>query len=259
MAKSILCTNPDHYPDSVKAVAHLSWPDGRYRPSTACLDDLLWQFQDSYAEGHPVRVEPIIEQQAGTGQDLLGTVRLKPNGKVLAVLWPSPPSPNRWMVTDEWGSCGYETDEKVADWPVVGAVPFSPAAGCPLTSITADQGKQPIGETAPTLGQHIATLVEWLDASNPRTPHEISMRLLKVMEEAGEAASAYIGITGQNPRKGVTHSVADVQKELRDVAVTALVALASLTEPGQEHTVEQLLMDHLAYLRERVGAGETRD
>ncbi|MET8985915.1 hypothetical protein ABZW49_10740 [Nonomuraea wenchangensis] len=65
-------------------------------------------------------------------ENLLGTVRRKPNGRVLAVLWPSPPSPNRWMTTDCWGSCGYETDDVVADWPVVGAVPFSPAAGFPL-------------------------------------------------------------------------------------------------------------------------------
>ncbi|MFI6883414.1 hypothetical protein [Streptosporangium canum] len=36
------------------------------------------------------------------------------------------------MVTDAWGSCGYETDEVVADWPVVGAVPYSPAAGFPM-------------------------------------------------------------------------------------------------------------------------------
>lgn len=64
--------------------------------------------------------------------DLLGPVRRKPNGLMLAVLWPSPPSPDRWMVTDRWGSCGYETDEAVADWPVVGAVPFSPAAGMSL-------------------------------------------------------------------------------------------------------------------------------
>jgi hypothetical protein len=70
-----------------------------------------------------------------TAGDLLGTVRRKPNGKVLAVLWPSPPDPARWMVTDQWGSCGYETDEKVADWPVVGAVPYSPAAGMALTPI----------------------------------------------------------------------------------------------------------------------------
>ncbi|WP_405149502.1 hypothetical protein OG589_14750 [Sphaerisporangium sp. NBC_01403] len=76
--------------------------------------------------------------------NLLGTVRRKPNGRVLAVLWPSPPSPNRWMVTDQWGSCGYETDEKVADWPVVGAVPFSPAAGVPLAPL-AGQAETPTG------------------------------------------------------------------------------------------------------------------
>lgn len=64
--------------------------------------------------------------------DLLGTVRRKPNGCVIAVLWPSDPSPARWMVTDHWGSCGYESDETVADWPVVGAVPYSPAAGFPI-------------------------------------------------------------------------------------------------------------------------------
>ncbi|GAA4221428.1 hypothetical protein FHR32_005081 [Streptosporangium album] len=74
--------------------------------------------------------------------DLLGTVRRKPNGRVLAVLWPSPPSKHRWMVTDCWGSCGYETDEAVADWPVVGAVPYSPAAGFPMPApASAAQGE----------------------------------------------------------------------------------------------------------------------
>lgn len=69
-------------------------------------------------------------------ENLLGTVRRKPNGKVIAVLWPSPPHPARWMVTDRWGSCGHETDAAVADWPVVGAVPFSPAAGFPFPGET---------------------------------------------------------------------------------------------------------------------------
>jgi hypothetical protein len=64
--------------------------------------------------------------------DLTGTVRLSPNGRSLAVLWPSPPHANRWIVTDQWGSTGYETDARVADWPVVGAVPYSPAAGMAL-------------------------------------------------------------------------------------------------------------------------------
>lgn len=69
--------------------------------------------------------------------DLIGAVRRSPNGTRLAVLWPSPPHPARWMVTDRWGSTGYEADEVVADWPVVGAVPFSPAAGMELAEIGA--------------------------------------------------------------------------------------------------------------------------
>ncbi len=83
-------------------------------------------------------------------ENALGTVRRKPNGRVLAVLWPSPPHPARWMVTDQWGSCGYETDEKVADWPVVGAVPFSPAAGVPLAPL-ADEADSKRGARTITL------------------------------------------------------------------------------------------------------------
>lgn len=64
--------------------------------------------------------------------DLIGSVRLSPSGLSLAVLWPSPPHPARWIVTDQWGSTGYEPDATVAKWPVVGAVPHSPAAGMAL-------------------------------------------------------------------------------------------------------------------------------
>ncbi|GIH26016.1 hypothetical protein Aph01nite_43260 [Acrocarpospora phusangensis] len=111
--------------------------------------------------------------------------------------------------------------------------------------------------SAPALGQRIAALVGWLDKSNPRTDHEIAMRILKVVEEAGEASSAYIGMTGQNPRKGVTHTAADVRAELLDVVVTALVAMASLMGPGEEHGIDRALAGHLAYLCERVGAAVT--
>ncbi|WP_305789392.1 hypothetical protein [Symbioplanes lichenis] len=54
------------------------------------------------------------------------------------------------------------------------------------------------------------------------------MRILKVAEEYGEAAAAWIGATGQNPRKGITHTLDDVAAELGDIAFTALVAAASL-------------------------------
>jgi NTP pyrophosphatase (non-canonical NTP hydrolase) len=79
----------------------------------------------------------------------------------------------------------------------------------------------------------IHNLVAWLDRENGRTDAEISLRILKLTEEAGEVAQAWIGVQGQNPRKGVTHTHPDVQDELCDVIVTAAVALASLVDnPG---------------------------
>jgi NTP pyrophosphatase (non-canonical NTP hydrolase) len=68
----------------------------------------------------------------------------------------------------------------------------------------------------------------WLDDANGTLPPELTCRILKVTEEAGEAAAAWIGVLGQNPRKGVTHTHEQVAGELADVAFTALVAIASL-------------------------------
>jgi hypothetical protein len=47
-------------------------------------------------------------------------------------------------------------------------------------------------------------------------------------------AQAVVGATGQNPRKGTSHTWDDVQSELCDVAVTALVALRTLTPDAPE-------------------------
>lgn len=76
----------------------------------------------------------------------------------------------------------------------------------------------------------IADITAWLDESNPAGPHEDAMRVMKLMEEAGEAAAAYIGVQGQNPRKGVTHTMDDLLKELADVAITALAAMQHFTQ-----------------------------
>lgn len=71
----------------------------------------------------------------------------------------------------------------------------------------------------------IRRLVEWLDAGNGVSEQETAMRLMKLAEESGEVMQAYIGARGQNPRKGRTHSSADVAAELCDVILTAAVAL----------------------------------
>jgi NTP pyrophosphatase (non-canonical NTP hydrolase) len=74
----------------------------------------------------------------------------------------------------------------------------------------------------------VRTARGWLDSANGTGQTELTCRILKVTEEAGEAAGAWIGLLGQNPRKGVTHTRDDVAAELADVALTALVAIESL-------------------------------
>jgi NTP pyrophosphatase (non-canonical NTP hydrolase) len=76
----------------------------------------------------------------------------------------------------------------------------------------------------------IRDLVTWLDATNGRDEQEITLRLMKLSEEVGEVVQAWIGVTGQNPRKGVTHTADDVQAELCDVIITAAVALGSISD-----------------------------
>jgi NTP pyrophosphatase (non-canonical NTP hydrolase) len=78
----------------------------------------------------------------------------------------------------------------------------------------------------------VRAAVAWLDAAKGRDEAHLTIRILKILEEAGEAAAAWIGATGTNPRKDVTHTLADVADELADVAFTALVAIESL---GLDH------------------------
>lgn len=75
----------------------------------------------------------------------------------------------------------------------------------------------------------IAAINAWIENANGASEHEDSMRVMKVGEEYGEAVAAYIGMTGQNPRKGVTHSKTDLLMELADVTVTALCAMQHFT------------------------------
>jgi NTP pyrophosphatase (non-canonical NTP hydrolase) len=76
----------------------------------------------------------------------------------------------------------------------------------------------------------IEQIVNWLDVSSQLPPEtEKLLRIMKLTEETGEVTQAVIGAMGQNPRKGVTHTWDDVQAELCDVIVTAMVALTTLT------------------------------
>jgi hypothetical protein len=80
--------------------------------------------------------------------------------------------------------------------------------------------------------EELIFISRWLDDANgDRHPEAVTWgRLAKIAEEGGEVIEAFIGATGQNPRKGETHSLGDVRKELLDVAITALGAYEHLDD-----------------------------
>ncbi|ABW11326.1 hypothetical protein Franean1_1888 [Parafrankia sp. EAN1pec] len=79
------------------------------------------------------------------------------------------------------------------------------------------------------------------DARNGIEPREgLALRILKLVEECGEASAALIGLRGQNPRKPRS-SEQDLVDELLDVALAALVAAASLTDSWAGRFCDQVL------------------
>lgn len=88
----------------------------------------------------------------------------------------------------------------------------------------------------------IEQIVNWLDTNSTLPPDtEKLLRIMKLTEEAGEVTQAVTGTLGQNPRKGITHTWDDVQAELCDVILTAMVALTTLTPDAR-----QTFQSHLA-------------
>ena len=97
------------------------------------------------------------------------------------------------------------------------------------------------------LWKSVDALWAWLEGDQPVSGREgLLLRMLKLSEEVGEVSEAVIGATGQNPRKGVSHTWEEVQGELCDVVITALVALRTLTPDTRE-----VFHRHLTRVRER--------
>lgn len=88
-------------------------------------------------------------------------------------------------------------------------------------------------------------LTEWLG----EVP--VEAQLLKLSEEVGEVAEAYLGVNGLNPRKGVTHTRDDLVNEVADVMITASVAMVLLT--GDHQAARAAFEAHLARVLVRTG------
>lgn len=83
--------------------------------------------------------------------------------------------------------------------------------------------------------QIVEAVDRWLDEGIPPLYKEQRLaqdwaRISKVIEELGETIEAMIGYTGQNPRKGMTHSKDDMLYELADTAITAILAIHHFTK-----------------------------
>jgi predicted house-cleaning noncanonical NTP pyrophosphatase (MazG superfamily)/NTP pyrophosphatase (non-canonical NTP hydrolase) len=88
-------------------------------------------------------------------------------------------------------------------------------------------------------------LTEWLGEVS------VEAQLLKLSEEVGEVAEAYLGMTGLNPRKGVTHTRGDLVNEVADVMISAAVAIVRLT--GDTRSARAAFEAHLGGVVTRAG------
>lgn len=88
-------------------------------------------------------------------------------------------------------------------------------------------------------------LAEWLGDV------PVEAQLLKLSEEVGEVAEAYLGMSGFNRRKGLSHTRDDLAGELADVIITAALALVRVT--GGPDAARAAFGAHLAGVLARSG------
>ncbi len=101
----------------------------------------------------------------------------------------------------------------------------------------------PAGE----VGNVVIGVRGWLDRHDGYGAPELGLRVARVAEAAGTAVGAWLGLVGQHPRTGMTHTRDEVAAELGAVVLAALVALRSLG------------YDPAAVLRERAHARVVTD
>ncbi|MES9524383.1 GNAT family N-acetyltransferase [Streptomyces capoamus] len=97
--------------------------------------------------------------------------------------------------------------------------------------------------------RRLAAAFRRLDTEQELAPEEQwTLQVLKLAEEVGEAAQAVIGARGTNPRKGHSHTWADVQDEVADAVITGMVALARLRPDAREYFAAVLARKAVRFL-----------
>ncbi len=94
----------------------------------------------------------------------------------------------------------------------------------------------------------------WDEVGKLHTHHgnvPVEVRLLKLTEEVGEVAEAFLGVHGMNSRKGTCRSRDDLLAELADVIITAAIAMSGIA--GDVNEARSHLERRLAVVTERAG------
>lgn len=119
--------------------------------------------------------------------------------------------------------------------------------------------EEALGDLVRVAEDEIKALSRWIDEHPQNAARDLEAQLwgrcTKVCEESGEVVDALILFTGQNPRKPAAGSLADVEKELCDVALTALAAIQHLRDRqgfvGEDPIMR--LFAHISFVAERAG------
>jgi hypothetical protein len=107
----------------------------------------------------------------------------------------------------------------------------------------------------------IAIADAWLDDAAPEAYRANPLanmwrRFYGPVSEAAEAQDALNGMTGGNPRKGITHTPDDMLEEAADTAVSALLAIQSQTKDTA--VTWAVFIASLAKILSRVPGGDER-
>lgn len=105
----------------------------------------------------------------------------------------------------------------------------------------------------------VAMIDDWLDSHVAPGYKEQPLaqdwaRVAKASEEAGEAVDALIKMTGQNPRKGMCGTSAELLGELADVTWTGIFAIQHFTKDTA--VTDEVLRVRLARILDRIPIGE---
>jgi hypothetical protein len=107
--------------------------------------------------------------------------------------------------------------------------------------------------------RQLTHISRWIDGYGPNAERPLEAQLwnrtMKGGEEHGEVVAAMIAYTGQNPRKGQSGTLAEVEKELLDEVVSALGAIQHLRDVHGHDGPSPLeaLFRHLEFLHTRAG------